>query len=76
MRTRETNLYIKKTQYLYENQPARRELKITLNNGTIVRAGSCHESWQQWGGTIKELWITMDTVEAHNDWLHGGEKPI
>jgi len=70
-----SNIYIKSIRYLYENKPSRRKLKIELNNGTIVYAQSCHESWQQWGATEEELFITMPTVEAHNDWLHGGERP-
>jgi hypothetical protein len=67
---------IKKIEYLSENRPSKRQLKITLNNGTIIRAQACYESWQQWGGTENELWATMPTVEAHNDWLHGLAKPF
>lgn len=67
---------IKSITYLYENQPARRELKIKLSNGTIIKALSCYASWEQWGGTDEELYITMPTVERHNDWLHGGERPL
>jgi hypothetical protein len=66
---------IKSVQYLRENRPSKRELKIKLNNSTTVRASACHESWEQWGGTTEELYITMPFVEAHNDWLHGGSKP-
>lgn len=50
-------------------------MKITLSNGTIVRAEACYESWQQWGGTTDELYITMELVELHNEWLHGGNRP-
>ena len=67
--------YIKRVEYLHENQPTRRQLKITLSNKTVIRAESCHESWEQWGGSREELYITMPTVERHNDWLHGGERP-
>lgn len=67
--------HIKSIQYLYENQKSRRQLKITLSNKTIVRAESCSESWEQWGGTVDELYITMPVVQSHNSWLHGGERP-
>jgi hypothetical protein len=67
--------HIRSITYLYEKQPSRRQLKIKLSNGRSIRAESCHESWQQWGGTTDELYITMPTVEAHNGWLHGGERP-
>jgi len=66
---------IKKVEYLWEHQPKRRQLKITLSNKIVIRAESCHESWEQWGGTTNELWITMPIVEAHNEWLHGGHRP-
>lgn len=69
------NIYIKSIRYLYENTPSRRQLKIKLNTGATVTAEACYESWQQWGGTTEELYITMPTVEAHNDWLHGDERP-
>jgi hypothetical protein len=52
-----------------------RKLKIKLSSGSIITAEACHESWEQWGGTTKELYITMPIVEAHNKWLHGGERP-
>jgi hypothetical protein len=67
--------YVKKIEYLYENQKSRRQLKITLSNKRTIRAESCHESWEQWGGSTDDLYISMPTVEQHNDWLHGGERP-
>jgi len=67
--------YVVRIQHLYEKVPSRRQLKITLSNGTVVRAEACYESWQQWGGRESELWITMPVVENHNDWLHGGCRP-
>lgn len=70
-----TTPYIKSIAYLRENQKYKRQLKITLSNGTVIRADKCYESWQQWGGTNEELCITMPTVERHNEWLHGGERP-
>jgi hypothetical protein len=67
--------YIKSIAYLHENRPSQRQLKITLSNGTIVRAEACYESWEQWGTTTDELFITMPIVEKHNGWLHGGNRP-
>jgi len=69
------NTYIKSVRYLYENVPSRRQLKIKLSSGSTVTAESCYESWQQWGGTRDELYITLPIVDAHNEWLHGGERP-
>jgi len=66
---------IKSISYLNENRPSKRQLKIKLTNGTTIRAESCHESWQQWGGTTEELYVTMPVVESHNKWLHGGNRP-
>lgn len=66
---------IKKIEYLNENRPSRRQLKITLSNKRVIRAESCYESWEQWGGTQEELYITMPTVERHNGWLHGRRRP-
>ena len=68
-------LKVKSITYLYENTPSRRKLKIKLSNSTIIYAESCYESWQQWGGTETELYITTSIVEAHNNWLHGGKRP-
>ena len=53
-----------------------RQLRITLNSGSVIVAEACHESWEQWGGTPDELCHTQSLVEAHNDWLHGGELPF
>lgn len=71
---------IRSISYLNERSKSRRQLKIRLSDGTlggtaVIRAESCEESWQQWGGTERELFITMPIVEAHNDWLHGGDRP-
>jgi len=68
-------LYVKTVSYLYEKTPSRRQLKIKLSNGTTIRAEACHESWEQWGGTTEELYVSMPVVERHNEWLHGGERP-
>lgn len=69
------NIYIKQIEYLRENRPSQRQLKITLSDKTIIRAEKCHESWEQWGGTTDALYLTMPIVEKHNEWLHGGERP-
>jgi hypothetical protein len=50
-----------------------RECICTLNNGTEVHISSCYESWEQWGGTRNELYVTMPIAERINDWLHGLE---
>ena len=63
--------HIKKIQHLWANTVSRRQLKITLSNGTVIRADACHESWEQYGGTTDELRITQDIVERNNAWLHG-----
>lgn len=68
-------IYINKIEYLHENQKSRRELKITLSNKRVIRVAACYESWEQWGGTSDELYVTMPTVERHNTWLHGGPRP-
>ena len=65
------NVRIKKIQHLWANTISRRQLKITLTNGTIIRADACYESWEQYGGTRDELGITLDIVERNNAWLHG-----
>ncbi len=67
-------LYIKEIRFLSENCPSKRQLKITLSNGTVVRARAWFESWEQWGGTVDELWITESTTNRYDEWLHGGER--
>ena len=62
---------IRKIEFLYRNQPSRRKIKCTLTNGTRIYIESCYESWQQYGGTTNELFITMPIAEKYNDWLHG-----
>lgn len=69
--------YIKKIEYIGTNDgAAERLIVITLSNNTNIKATSCCESWEQWGGTTEELYVTQPIVEAHNDWLHGGELPF
>ena len=69
------NATIKSITYLGQNRPSIRKLKIELSNGRTIKAQKCHESWEQWGGSQDELRLTMPTVEANNEWLHGGAEP-
>ena len=69
-------LKIKKIEFLYEKQPNRREVKVTLNNGTKIHIVKCYESWEQFGGTIDELRVTVPIAEKYNGWLHGGKKHL
>ena len=64
---------IRKIELLYVNQPNRRKVKVTLTNGTRIYIESCYESWQQYGGTTEELYLTMPIAEKYNEWLHGKE---
>ena len=66
---------IAKVQHLNEEDKDNRQLKLTLSNGRVITAEACHESWEQWGGTLAELYVTMPVVEAHNEWLHGADRP-
>jgi hypothetical protein len=64
-------LQIRKTELLQKS----RKIKVTLNNGTVVKIESCYESWQQYGGNREELFLTMPIAEKYNNWLHGGDLP-
>jgi hypothetical protein len=68
-------MYIKSISYIGENRKNDRKLKIKLSNGSTIQAAKCYESWEQWGGTIDELRLTMPIVDSHNEWLHGGQLP-
>jgi len=63
---------IKKIEKLYENQPSRRKIKVTLTNGTRIYIEKCYESWEQYGGTAEELKLTVPVANKYNAWLHGG----
>ena len=65
-----TNAKIRKVEFLYVNQPSRRKIKVTLTNSTKIYIESCYESYQQYGGTTDELWLTISIAEKYNDWLH------
>lgn len=53
----------------------KREVHVTLDNGTIVKICACYESWEQYNATTDELYTTVDVAEYYNDWLHGDEEP-
>lgn len=62
---------IKKIELLWQNVKSRRQVKVTLTNGHVIRIDRCHESWEQYGGTTEELWLTMPIAKKYNAWLHG-----
>ena len=62
---------IRKIELLFVSQPKRRKVKVTLSNNTWIYIESCYESWQQYGGTIDELRLTVPIAEKYNNWLHG-----
>ena len=49
----------------------KRSVKATLTNGTGITIVPCYESWEQYGGTRDELYITVPVAERYNAWLHG-----
>ena len=63
--------HIKKIELQYVNQPKRRRVKVYLSNGDHVYIEACYESWQQYGSTTENLWLTMPVAEKYNGWLHG-----
>ena len=62
---------IKKVEKLFENQIKRRKVKVTLSNKTVIYIVPCYESWEQYGGTVNELKLTVCVAEKYNRWLHG-----
>ena len=62
---------VRRVDLLYVNQKKRRKVKVTLTNGTRIYIESCYESWQQYGGTVDELRITVPIADKYNKWLHG-----
>lgn len=61
---------IKDITLLNEGDHENREVLVTLDNGTEVHITACHASWQQWGGTTDELYVTMPVANRLNGWLH------
>lgn len=64
------NLKVKKIELINVSEEEEREVQVTLSNGTVVHIVPCYESWQQYGGTIDELQVTMPIAEEYNAWLH------
>jgi len=64
---------IKKIELLYVNKPEKRKVKVTLSNNTKIYIERCYESWEQYGGTMNELFITQPIAERYNVWLHGND---
>lgn len=58
---------------LNANDVENRQVEVTLSNGTVIKIERCYESWQQYGGTVEELGLTVDIAERCNNWLHGIE---
>ena len=56
--------------------PEFREVLVTLDNGTVVRIGSCYESWEQWGGCTEELQETVEVADMVNEWLHDPDADV
>jgi hypothetical protein len=66
---------IKKVELLFVNQPSRRKVKVTMTSGNKVYIEPLYESWQQYGGVLPELKLTVGLADKYNDWLHGGPLP-
>ena len=49
------------------------QVEVALSNGTVIKCEKCYDIWQQYGGTIEELGMTVDIAERYNNWLHGIE---
>lgn len=62
---------IRNVQFQYVNQPARRRIKVEMTSGNSIYIVRCYESWEQYGGILEELQLTMPIAEKYNDWLHG-----
>lgn len=69
------NPYIKSILFTGEHRKNSRKIKVKLSSGSTVIIEACYESWEQYGGTRAELFITMPIAERYNEWLHGGERP-
>lgn len=52
-----------------------RMVVVKLSNGSEVHIVACQESWEQFGATQDEMWVTVPVAKKYNDWLHGGEEP-
>ncbi len=57
---------IKSIKFFGENNPKNRKIKVKLSSGATITIEPLYESWQQFGGTKDELWITVKTAEKYN----------
>jgi hypothetical protein len=69
-----STLKIKKIELIGQNRPKNRKVKVTLTNGTKITIVPCCESWEQFGGTTEELYVTVPVADKYNAWLHGAEE--
>ena len=69
-----STLKIKKIELIGQNRPKNRKVKVTLTNGTKITIVPCCESWEQFGGTTEELYVTVPMADKYNAWLHGAEE--
>ena len=53
------------------DDPANRRVEVTLSNGTVVKIGRCHEGFQQYDATEREMRITADIAWRFVGWLNG-----
>jgi len=68
-----TNIRIRSIRFLGINRKSSRKIKVALSTGNTVTIEACCESWEQYGGTEQELWVTMPIAEKYVGWLHGDE---
>lgn len=74
--TRIKIIKIKKIEFVGENRPKHRKIKVTLTNGTKITIEPCYDSWHQYGGTEAELRLTVPVADKYTPWLHGGEMEV
>ena len=67
--------YVRSIRFLEDNGRSDRKIKVKLSSGSTVTIEKCYESWEQYGGTEDELYVTMPIAEEYNGWLHGEERP-
>lgn len=60
--------------FLKNDKRDEREIIAYLSNGAEIHIIPCHNSWEQYGGTIEDLQVTMSIARKHNAWLHGSGK--
>ena len=62
---------IKCINFIGQNRKNKRKIKVKMTSGSTITIEPCHESWEQYGGTTEELYITVPIAEEYNNWLHG-----